>query len=242
MPSLRDLQRRFAEALRDDAPPSPGLRVYRNTVRANHRSALGATYPVVRALVGGPFFDTAVDAYADAHPSTSGDLNVYGAEFGEFLAAYPHATHLPYLGDVARLEWALDEAARAADVDVAPQVVIAALKDATAEHGLVLHPSVRLLLSRHPVWRIWHVHQPEHTGDMSVALDEATGHVLVHREPGAIAVEQLPAAEWAFLQAARDGDALGRALERALDVDGDFDLGAVLQARASDATIVGVHA
>ena len=74
-----------------------------------------------------PFFNAAVDAYVRACPSTSGDLNVYGDAFGEFLAGYPPAADLPYLPDVARLEWAVDEAGRAADRDGSPEGVLAAL-------------------------------------------------------------------------------------------------------------------
>ena len=104
MPSLRELQAGFADALLGDdgAPPAfatiptgravERMAVYRRALFANYRNALGATFPVVRQLVGAPFFDTAVDAFVRAHPSTSGDLNVYGDAFGDFLAGYPHAT------------------------------------------------------------------------------------------------------------------------------------------------------
>ncbi|HEY1326538.1 MAG TPA: DNA-binding domain-containing protein [Casimicrobiaceae bacterium] len=242
MPSLLELQRRFADALRGDAAAPRGVQVYRNTQRGSYRGALAATYPVVRALVGAPFFDEAVDAYVHARPSTCGDLNVYGASFGEFLAGYPHAAHLVYLHDVARLEWAIDEASRAADVDAAPKAVLVRLSQANAQQALALHPSVRLLESRHPIWRIWQVHQPQHTGDASVRFTGSAEHVLVHREPNAIAVEQVPASEACFLQACIDGEALGAALAAALDIDAAFELGACLRRRVDDGTIVGVEA
>jgi len=131
MPALRDLQQRFAAGLRGDGPAGRNLAVYRATVSANYRAAMAATYPVVRLIVGGAFFDTAVDAYTAAFPSTGGDLNVYGGRFGDWLAAYPYAVHLPYLADVARLEWAIDEAARAADCEATPARVLDALSRAT---------------------------------------------------------------------------------------------------------------
>ena len=107
MPSLLELQRRFAAALLTPAPPAdPGLATYRGTVFANWRNALGATFVVVRELTGAPFFAAAVDAFARTHPSRGGDLNVYGDVFPDFLATYPPAQGLPYLADVARLEWA----------------------------------------------------------------------------------------------------------------------------------------
>src|SRR5206468_8947753 len=97
------------------------------TIFANYRNALGATYRVVRDLTGVPFFNTAVDAFVLVRPSTGGDLNVYGDAFASFLATYPHAARLPYLADVARLEWSMDEAHRAADANGDAQRMFAAL-------------------------------------------------------------------------------------------------------------------
>src|SRR5262245_44301191 len=104
--SLHELQRRFAASL-VDTDTDPPTAVYRNTVAANYRNHLGATYAVVRELTGTAFFNAAVDAFTISNPSTGGDLNVYGKEFADFLATYPYARDLPYLPDVARLEWAL---------------------------------------------------------------------------------------------------------------------------------------
>jgi hypothetical protein len=76
MNALPDLQRRFARTLADDeavaaddAAAAARIAVYRNTIRANYRQALRATYPVVCALTAAPFFHAAVDAFAVAHPS-----------------------------------------------------------------------------------------------------------------------------------------------------------------------------
>ncbi len=141
MPSLRDLQRHFAEAMLapdgtapafatpDPADAAERIAIYRHAWTANCRHALRASYPVVLRLVGEPFFDAAADAFARALPSRSGDLNAWGDAFGDFLAGYPHAAGLPYLADVARLEWAVDEAQRAADTLVAPEDVLAAPGD-----------------------------------------------------------------------------------------------------------------
>src|SRR5206468_117060 len=112
MPSLHEAQRQFAAALAAMSPLEPGLAVYRRNIAANYRNALGATYPVVKQLVGGDFFDHAVDQFTTAHPSRGGDLNEYGGEFPAFLRRFTRAASLPYLPDVAALEWAVDEAAR----------------------------------------------------------------------------------------------------------------------------------
>jgi len=94
MLSLREQQERFAAAiLGGDTVPPIGLSsgddaarvsIYRNNVYSNYRNALRASYPVVCRLVGRAFFDTAVDAFVRARPSTSGDLNAYGGDFGDW--------------------------------------------------------------------------------------------------------------------------------------------------------------
>ena len=112
MPSLLETQQRFVEAVFtpdtsiDMVGGSPAfardrMAIYRRTIFANYRKALSASYPVVKRLTGTPFFHAAIDAFARAQPSQSGDLNVYGEALGEFLATYPPAADLPYIPDVA---------------------------------------------------------------------------------------------------------------------------------------------
>ena len=57
-------------------------------------------------------------------PSTPSAQSGSGGMIEE-LAAYPHARELPYLPDVARLEWAVDEAGRAADPAGTPEALAA---------------------------------------------------------------------------------------------------------------------
>jgi len=247
LPSLRELQTHFASGLlAADGDPGARIAIYRNTVFSNYRNALGASYRVVSQLVGKPFFDAAVDAYVLAIPSTGGDLNVYGDRFSEFLAAYPHAQDLRYLPDVARLEWALDEASRAADNDGTPEALLAALAGVPAERisaqRFALDPSCRLVVSDHPVLRIWQVHQPGFEGDGSVAFDGVRNHLVVRRDAGAVVIERLPAGDFALLRALGDGADLAAALDAAMDADATFDLGPALRAFIAGRTLARLHA
>jgi len=245
MPSLRDLQHRFAAAIVADAAEGDArVAVYRNAVRANYRNALGATYRVVRELTGAPFFNAAVDAYARAHPSAGGDLNVYGGTFGDFLAAYPYARDLPYLPDVARLEWALDEAHRAADGDGSPERTLADLArvpgNAIAALRFALDPSCRLLRSPFPILRIWQVHQEGFAGDARVQFDAGTDFALVTRDATGVGAQRVAGGEFAWLAALLAGADLAAALDAALAADATFDLGTALRARIADATLLRI--
>jgi hypothetical protein len=124
MPPLAEMQRDFALAILAGVAPAvalaPGrvsaaeaMRVHRNTVIGALVNALRLTYPGVDALVGEAFFDHAAATFAQAHPSASGRLAGYGEDFIAFLAK--HVPSLPYLSDVARLDWAMERAATLPD-------------------------------------------------------------------------------------------------------------------------------
>lgn len=245
--SLLDLQRRFAGHLRagvDDGPP--GIALYRRTVRTNYRRALSATFVVVKRVVGEPFFHAAADAYAARHPSSSGDLGDFGDRFGDFLGDYAPAKDLPYLADLARLEWALDESSRAAGAPSSPGEIVEVLGsvpgDAIGRVRLRLAPSCRLVASPHPVLRIWQVHQPAHEGPLAVDWDGGGERVLLRRDTDGVALEALPPGECAWIGSLSRGDDLGTALAVAMTADGAFDVGAALRRRIADGTVGAIEA
>jgi hypothetical protein len=240
--SLREMQIGFANTLLNvDGDDIDRIAIYRNTVFANYRNALGATYHVVQQLVGVPFFNTAVDAYVLECPSTGGDLNVYGGSFGDFLATYRHARELPYLPDVARLEWAVDEAGRAADPRGTPESLLAVLGAIPADRitalRFALDPTCRFMDSAYPVLRIWQVHQPGFEGDIAVAFGAATDHLLVRRETGNVVVERLVPGDCALLRALAGGQDLATALDSAIAAEPTFDLGTTLRTCIANGTL-----
>lgn len=208
------------------------LEVYRHNVYSNLRGALKDIYPVILNVVGEAFFIHAADQFVLAHPSRSGDLNQLGGEFSKFIQAYPHAAELPYLADVARLEWAWHEAFHAGD---APLFDLGRLKELpTKEHGelrFALHPSVRLIESPFPLLRIWEVNQPQYSGGMEVEWDESADMLLVRRDASdgvSVLVERVAAGGFAFLSQVQKGETLESATAAALDIDASFDLQAFL--------------
>ncbi|HZI84041.1 MAG TPA: DNA-binding domain-containing protein [Casimicrobiaceae bacterium] len=257
MPSLSELQRRFAAATvfgdsaalyglgivggRLDA--AARLAIYRRNVLSNYRKALSATFPVVQALVGPAFFGAAVEAFVRACPSTRGDVNRYGGDLPRFLATYPPARPLPYLPDVARLEWALDQAAIAADAGSLDLESLGAVP--AGQLGLLrftLHPSARLVTSAYPVLRIWQTNQPGHGEDARVDLSEGGDALLVIRGEDGVVIHRLTPGARAFLLAIGHNLALAEALERAAAADTAFDLGEALRTHVAARTIVGFRA
>lgn len=255
MPSLREIQQRFADAVFSSdvapdfvaGPPALArdrLALYRRTILSNYRKALAASYPVVRRLTGATFFQAAVDAFVQACPSTSGDLNIYGADFGDFLAGYSPASHLEYLADVARLEWVIDEAQRAREAVHVPEALLGALAVVRPRRlpdlRFVLDPSCRLLASPYPILRIWRTNQPGYTGDDRVMLDEGPDRLLVRRGPDGVSIERVPAGDHAWLAALQRGATLGASIEVAQDADATFDFGGALREHIAAGTIIAV--
>jgi len=166
MTTLSILQRDFMRSLLGEAPAAtPGIEVYRQGVRAGHAAALAATYPVVRRLVGKAFFAEAGRRYAAIHASTSGDLDEYGADFAAFIGRYEHAASLPFLPDVAALEWACHECERSPEPAAFDFTALANVAPhAHAELRFTLHPAVRLVASSHPIVSIHAANAPDRDG------------------------------------------------------------------------------
>lgn len=179
MQTLADLQRQFIDALAGEGSAAlwsaidaraPGaqarLAVHRNNWRSNLRHALAVSFPVVERLVGAEFFGWMADRFIDRQPSRSGNLDEYGAEFPAFIRDFSPAQSLPYLADVAQLEWLID--------------AVMAAPDTMADDGSVL-PVGQLFASDFPVQRIWQVNQPDWCGDDAVSLDAGPVYLLVQR-------------------------------------------------------------
>lgn len=235
MPPLPELQSGFGRALRDPAAPLPPIRgkgldparrlqVYRHNHSIALASALRAVYPVTERLVGEDFFAMAAEVYAVSDPSHSGNIQDYGASFPAFLAAYTPAASLPYLGDVAVLEWLRLQTA------VAPPhtpMDIRALAEVPAETlpGLHFHhqPAARAFESRFPVLSIWEFCQQ---ADPQGGLDLALGGqcVLLSRPALDVQMRLVTPGEYAFLQRLCRGGAFEAACRDALALEQGFDV------------------
>ena len=248
---LRDLQTEFAAALLDEHPQlgshiragrfpaAQHFQVYRNNLVESLTGALRAVYPVVEKLVGDGFFRYAAHEYLREHRPRSGNLHDFGDAFAGFLAGFAPAAGLPYLPDVARLEWAWHQSFHAAD---APAFDLARLGAIPAEQHeklrFVLHPSAHLLASEFPIVRIFEINQEGYQGDAHVDLSEGGVQVLVIRRGLTVVVEALAAGEAGLLTALAEKHTLGDAVQAALTAQPDFDLGTTLAEHLRRGTLV----
>jgi hypothetical protein len=205
-----------------DARAADRLALYRGNVSAAWEKALANAYPVVRALVGDEFFGGLARAYGRAHPSDSGDLNRFGTHFGEFIDAFEHTRSLPYLGDVAALEWCVHVAHYAADPLPLTRERIAALPpDKLLMSRFALHPACAWLRSPFPIACIWLAHQPQATVGLPDSLDRAE-FALVVRPRWRVEVVVSSAGELAALERLREGADVEDAITAGLRVEPEF--------------------
>jgi len=225
--SLDHLQASFSRKLMQRGGAAPAgltppkrFRVYRNNVFASLINALRARYPVIERLTGEDFFKTAAGHFIEAHPPRSPVLIDYGEGFSDFLASFEPAGALPYLADVARLEWlrhrayhAADrEALRSSDLARAPSDRVFALK-------FEFHPSAALVDSSYPIVSIWetNAHDAE---TRPIGPDLAGEAALVVRPDYDVQNVRLDEAEHAFATALAQGATLGEAAAKGAEFDG----------------------
>ncbi len=181
------------------------FKVYRNNMRHSLTRAVAAQFPVVQTLVGPEFFSAMAQVFIARTPPRSPVLLHYGDTFPAFLTDFAPVKHLPYLADVARLEYARSRACHAADADVLSADALLGTDLPTLR--LTLHPSVILYQSSFPAVQIWQAHQPQSgTPDFHPAPDYA----LVARQPDfSVIVARVDAATYSVLAALRSGRSLG---------------------------------
>jgi len=227
-----------APILRRNAPGLPALRrlqIYRNNFNEGLGDALEAVYPVVARLVGDRYFRQLSRGFTAAHPLRAGSLHDFGREFSDHVAQQPELTGLPYLADVARLEWACHEVYHEADHEAfAPVRLTQVPPEDQLQLRLRLAPATRLIASRYPVLRIWTSNQPG-AGEAStpISLDEGGVRVLIGRRDGEVEFRLLGVTEDLWLRALASGATLAGATAVALAHSADFDLGSVLTSHLS---------
>ncbi|MEZ5751568.1 MAG: DNA-binding domain-containing protein [Paracoccaceae bacterium] len=179
--------------------------VYRNNVQHGLSKALAARFPVVERVVGSEFFAAMARVFVAQFPPTDPVLLNWGAAFVPFLAAFEPVRGLPYLPDVARLEWLRGRAYHARDA--APADLSALLGPDAGDLRLRLAPSVHLFESAWPAVSIWQINQP---GTAPRALPRQGEQALVARRPDfEVVVEPLDPAQAHVLRHLIAGDPLG---------------------------------
>lgn len=238
MLALRELQAAFADHLagrerRDLAALVRGdriaaaarLAIYRHHLRHSLTGALAATFPTVQALVGADFFARLVGDFVAISLPEQPVLTEYGADLPCYIADYAPAEGLPYLADIARLDWALNAAFHVGPPRcLTVEDLSAVASERLPSHGMALPAGACLINSLYPIDRIWQASQLG-AGEGTVELEAGPCRLVVLPGVPSSFFLSLSGAEAAFLAALSDGGTLEQAAGAAFGTDPAFDLG-----------------
>ena len=234
MSSLREIQHRFRHSMleghddgiesfvvADGIAAADRIAIYRNTYLAVLTRALRLNHPAIERLVGEAFFEAAAHEFIEQSPPGSAWLDQYGEGFADFVEQFPPAASIPYLADVATLEWAVACALHAEDAPSLDLTALAALMpDEQARVRFVAHPSVRLVHTRFPADAIWRAVLARDDAAMaSIDLTDGPRWLLVWRSPATIEVTTLSEREWLLTAQLCAGRSPQETLDATLEAD-----------------------
>ncbi|MCM2256363.1 MAG: DNA-binding domain-containing protein [Vicinamibacteria bacterium] len=211
------------------APPAFGdvaarWHVYESGYTARFVEALENDFPALHRILGqGPFTSLTV-RYTRACVPRCFDLGRLGDRLAVFLETDPLSRTLPFLSDLARLEWALAEAFVAAE---ATPLGLADLHtaglEAVADWPLGLAPGAAVIASAWPLCELWAI---QAVADEAIDLDVTArpSDVLVRRAGDRVVPLALEPPDAALLTAVAAGARLADLAAAAADAAAVDDL------------------
>lgn len=226
MTSTSDPQAEFAFAIFDPAQLPPEdvtshssrrplrrFNVYRNNVFSSLTEVLAAYFPVVARLVGPDYFRILARRYILETPPRSPVLSRMGSEFPSFIASQFNVHELPYLGDVAELEWKQQRAYHAADqTPLTTSDLVDAPLNRIGDIVFHFHPSFDIVRSLYPVVSIWRTN----TFDLDVrplGLSDGCEAAMIIRPALDVHVVPIPPSMHPFVTSLKAGQSLRAAAE-----------------------------
>lgn len=206
------------------------LSIYRSSIFGGLKKALAETYPVTKALVGEEFFNMMLGQYIKEYPCMVQDLNDYGGELADFIKNLKQAKSVPYLADVASLEWFYNIALNAA-VQENNLHELSQFSAAQQLHvALALPNGSSLLRSAYPIDDIWKMHEEDTdadvtssgatSGDMSVGEDV---FIIIRKNLSKVHIDKLTAEQFYFLSSIHEGDLFVEVCQTTLNSSADIN-------------------
>ncbi len=238
------------QATRDGPHSLRGLQAYQAHAAALAERALAAAYPTLQMLLGPDAFAALARAFWRHSPPVCGDITQWGLNLPAFAAAAADLAEVPYVADVARLDWAVHAAATAADSTPAALGLQDLAGEDPALCRLVPLAGTALVESAFPVCSIWQAHKAlpaldapadEPFANAREALAQGRAEAaLVWRQGWRVRVAPLGPNDACFTRLVLAGCSLGAALQQATAA-GSFDFQAWLLAQLSRGWLVGAE-
>ena len=200
-------------------PGEERMAVYSKGYLARIRETLLEVYESVRQVLGPERFDEMAAAYAKRYPTSNYNLNYAGARLEEFLKSHSWTKTLPFLPDLARLEWRIWEAFHAFDAPPLTPAQMASITPKDWENvQLEFQPSVRLAVSRWPILDIWLERKnPEGAVEEKNRLLNSQ-RILIGRKENWVRCERIDENQYRLLEGLLAGRTLGSVCEKLAEI------------------------
>ena len=138
------------------------LGIYKGSVHGILTQALGTIFPVCKALVGDDFFDNMCDLFINKYPPKTTYFAEYGGDLPAFLKSFEHVKDIPYLVDMARLEWARQTVWHANSAKASDFSALSKLNEEQQSKVVFqLAENMHLIESEFRIDVLWFAHQPD---------------------------------------------------------------------------------
>lgn len=201
------------------------FKIYSNNIFSSLKNVIKDDFPISRKILGEQKFNQASFEFVRNFPPTGGCLLTYGKEFPAFLDVFSPA--LPYLKDIAQIEWAKKEIYYKSDSCPLDPVAIHSIP---AEEYIALTfefpPATFFLKSAFSLKEFW---EDNEKGNEDIKNEKPIpSYSLTIRPRYKIQHYWLSGEEFSFLMALYEKKTLGEAYENAVAANADFNLSEAL--------------
>jgi hypothetical protein len=185
------------------------LAVYTQGYPARIAESLREAFPATAHILGDGSFASLTERYLAQVPAAQRNLNYVGSALPELLKSDPLADELPFLPDLARLEWAVTQCFHGDPADPLDTSQCATWSmDDWASARIGFQPHMDLVCS---AWPLSDLREARHTDrpDIDVDLVDRSDHVLVYRDGFEVVEESVDETEATAIQQLRAGGDLG---------------------------------
>lgn len=251
MQSLSDVQAQFRAAVvsRDGtvpamllapAPVAGRLEIYRRHFREALVRHIAGRFPTVEWLLGSTRMRPLAEQFVRAAPPTAPCMAEYGAGFIDALKWDPTTGDVPYIGDVAELDWLLGGVSVAVSKPVLPIAALAAYPaDRLPDCGLRLQPGTRYLKSGWPVDDLVRVRLGDQLPDRMSFVPQKVALELSGAR-GQFRITRLDEPVMKFRAALAVGKTLGDAVDAGIAADAEFDFSLALATIFAEGLVIEI--
>lgn len=227
-------------ALVGQGMPTKRFAIYRNNRNETLTNTLKNTYPVCLKLVGERFFNAMAKAYILNNASYSPTLDQYGNVYPSFIQTYEPVSALPYLADIAKLEWARMQISIGPDQNAINYAGFANINTQFATSMVFELPVNSILMqSDYPILDIWQLNQGDFCGNSRVDLSQGGVKLIIWRKDWELLMEAVSAPQWDLLTLIAQGMTLEAICQA--EVGESLNIQALLPELIAKSWITGYH-